>query len=159
MTDSSNPKDNSEAERINNTLKNELIKNKEFLEIDEVRDAMRAVVHSRTMSGYCFKKYLVGSTDHRPKARGKHFTVSDSRLRIRIGHTHTPRNALQRTSPRQSFAKYTKLSGAPTIAKSPQKALHRVRFTSTQSNRTQQHATERSVDHFTSPVICKHIVF
>lgn len=50
MTESGNPKDNSEAERINNTLKNELFKDKEFLEIDEVRDAMRAVVHSRTMS-------------------------------------------------------------------------------------------------------------
>ena len=51
---------------------------------------------------------------------------------------------------------YRNLSGAPTIAKSPCKALHRVRFTSAQSNRTQQHATERPTAHFTAPVICKY---
>jgi len=44
MTESGNPKDNPEAERINNTLKNELFKDKEFHNIEEVREAMRAAV-------------------------------------------------------------------------------------------------------------------
>lgn len=44
MTESGNPKDNPEAERINNTLKNELFKDKEFHDIDEIREAMRAAV-------------------------------------------------------------------------------------------------------------------
>ena len=44
MTESGNPKDNPEAERINNTLKNELFKDKEFHDIEEVREAMLAAV-------------------------------------------------------------------------------------------------------------------
>ncbi len=44
MTESGNPKDNPEAERINNTLKNELFQDKEFHDIDEVREGMRTVV-------------------------------------------------------------------------------------------------------------------
>lgn len=44
MTESGNPKDNPEAERINNTLKNELLKDKEFHDIEEVRGAMHAAV-------------------------------------------------------------------------------------------------------------------
>ena len=44
MTESGNPKDNPEAERINNTLKNELLKDKEFHDIEEVREAMHAAV-------------------------------------------------------------------------------------------------------------------
>lgn len=44
MTESGNPKDNPEAERINNTLKNELFKDKEFHDIEEIREAMRAAV-------------------------------------------------------------------------------------------------------------------
>ena len=44
MTESGNPKDNPEAERINNTLKNELFKGKEFHNIEEVREAMQAAV-------------------------------------------------------------------------------------------------------------------
>ena len=44
MTESGNPKDNPEAERINNTLKNELLKDKEFHDTEEVREAMRAAV-------------------------------------------------------------------------------------------------------------------
>ena len=44
MTESGNPKDNPEAERINNTLKNELFKDKEFHDIGEVREAMQAAV-------------------------------------------------------------------------------------------------------------------
>lgn len=44
MTESGNPKDNPEAERINNTLKNELFKDKEFHDVEEVRQAMAAAV-------------------------------------------------------------------------------------------------------------------
>lgn len=44
MTESGNPKDNPEAERINNTLKNELFKGKEFHDIGEVRQAMQSAV-------------------------------------------------------------------------------------------------------------------
>lgn len=44
MTESGNPKDNPEAERINNTLKNELFKGKEFHDIEEVRKAMLEAV-------------------------------------------------------------------------------------------------------------------
>lgn len=44
MTESGNPKDNPEAERINSTLKNELFKDKEFHDIEEVREAMQAAV-------------------------------------------------------------------------------------------------------------------
>lgn len=44
MTESGNPKDNAEAERINNTLKNELLKGKVFHDIDEVRDAMASAI-------------------------------------------------------------------------------------------------------------------
>lgn len=44
MTESGNPKDNPEAERINNTLKNELFKDKVFHSIEEVREAMATAV-------------------------------------------------------------------------------------------------------------------
>lgn len=44
MTVSGNPKDNPEAERINNTLKNELMKDMVFHSIEEVREAMRTAV-------------------------------------------------------------------------------------------------------------------
>lgn len=44
MTESGNPKDNPEAERINNTLKNELFKGKVFHAIDEGREAMGSAV-------------------------------------------------------------------------------------------------------------------
>lgn len=44
MTETGNPKDNPEAERINNTLKNELLKNKVFNNIEEVREAMASAV-------------------------------------------------------------------------------------------------------------------
>ena len=47
---------------------------------------------------------IVGNTGPCPKARGRHFTVSDSHLRNRIGHTNTPRNALWATSLFPSFA-------------------------------------------------------
>lgn len=40
MTESGNPKDNAEAERINNTLKNELFKDMTFTDILQVRAAM-----------------------------------------------------------------------------------------------------------------------
>ena len=40
MTESGNPKDNSEAERLNNTLKNELFKDMHFSSIDQVRAAL-----------------------------------------------------------------------------------------------------------------------
>ena len=44
MTESGNPKDNAEAERINNTLKNELFKDMVFTEIGQVREALRKAV-------------------------------------------------------------------------------------------------------------------
>lgn len=44
MTETGNPKDNPEAERINNTLKNELFKDMVFNSISQVRDAMRHAV-------------------------------------------------------------------------------------------------------------------
>lgn len=44
MTESGNPKDNPEAERINNTLKNELLKDMVFNTMDEVITAMKTAV-------------------------------------------------------------------------------------------------------------------
>ena len=44
MTESGNPKDNPEAERINNTLKNELFKDKVFHHIEDVRLAMNSAI-------------------------------------------------------------------------------------------------------------------
>ena len=40
MTEDGNPKDNAQAERINNTMKNELLKGKSFCDIKEVREAV-----------------------------------------------------------------------------------------------------------------------
>ncbi len=45
MTQSGNPKDNSEAERLNNTLKNELFKDKIFNNIEQVRAALDTAIH------------------------------------------------------------------------------------------------------------------
>ena len=44
MTESGDPKDNAQAERINNTMKNELLKGKIFHNIDEVTQAVAAAV-------------------------------------------------------------------------------------------------------------------
>lgn len=44
MTESGNPKDNAEAERINNTLKNELFKDMVFTDTGQVREALRRAV-------------------------------------------------------------------------------------------------------------------
>ena len=44
MTESGNPKDNAIAERINNTIKNELLKDIKFHSIEEVRLAMKKAV-------------------------------------------------------------------------------------------------------------------
>ena len=44
MTESGDPKDNAQAERINNTMKNELLKGKEFRSIEEVRAAVSKAV-------------------------------------------------------------------------------------------------------------------
>ena len=44
MTQTGNPKDNPEAERINNTLKNELLKDMIFHNLEEVRRAMASAV-------------------------------------------------------------------------------------------------------------------
>lgn len=44
MTETGNPKDNPEAERINNTLKNELLKSKTFNSVDDVRRSMASAV-------------------------------------------------------------------------------------------------------------------
>ena len=44
MTESGDPKDNAQAERINNTMKNELLKGKVFTSIEEVRTAVAAAV-------------------------------------------------------------------------------------------------------------------
>ena len=44
MTESGNPKDNPQAEHVNNTMKNELFKGKRFRSIDEVVNAVRPAV-------------------------------------------------------------------------------------------------------------------
>ncbi len=44
MTQTGNPKDNPEAERINNTLKNELLKDKIFHTVTQVREAMETAI-------------------------------------------------------------------------------------------------------------------
>ncbi len=44
MTESGNPKDNAVAERVNNTIKNELLKGMSFYAIDEVKKALRTAV-------------------------------------------------------------------------------------------------------------------
>lgn len=44
MTESGNPKDNPEAERINNTIKNEFFKDKTFSNIEEAKAAMASAV-------------------------------------------------------------------------------------------------------------------
>ena len=44
MTESGNPKDNAEAERINNTLKNELFKDMTFKDIMQVKEALEKAV-------------------------------------------------------------------------------------------------------------------
>ena len=44
MTESGNPKDNAVAERVNNTIKNELLSGMQFSRIDEVRAAVDAAV-------------------------------------------------------------------------------------------------------------------
>lgn len=44
MTESGNPKDNAVAERVNNTIKNELFKGMEFYCISEVKTAVKAAV-------------------------------------------------------------------------------------------------------------------
>lgn len=44
MTESGDPKDNAQAERVNNTMKNELLYGKTFYSIEEVRDAVSKAV-------------------------------------------------------------------------------------------------------------------
>ena len=44
MTETGNPKDNPQAERINNTIKNELLKGCVFNDIEEVRDALTTAI-------------------------------------------------------------------------------------------------------------------
>lgn len=44
MTESGDPKDNAQAERVNNTMKNELLKGYRFTSIEEVREAVREKV-------------------------------------------------------------------------------------------------------------------
>lgn len=44
MTESGNPKDNAVAERVNNTIKNELLKGMEFRRIPQVKAAVKAAV-------------------------------------------------------------------------------------------------------------------
>jgi transposase InsO family protein len=44
MTEGGDPKDNAQAERINNTIKNELLKGYRFTDIEQVRQAVRAAV-------------------------------------------------------------------------------------------------------------------
>ncbi len=44
MTETGNPKDNPQAERINNTIKNELLKGCVFYDIEEVRDALTIAI-------------------------------------------------------------------------------------------------------------------
>lgn len=44
MTENGNPKDNAVAERVNNTIKNELLKGMRFFTVDEVKAALRTAV-------------------------------------------------------------------------------------------------------------------
>ena len=44
MTENGNPKDNAVAERVNNTIKNELFKGMSFFTVDEVKAALRTAV-------------------------------------------------------------------------------------------------------------------
>ena len=44
MTETGDPRDNAQAERINNTMKNELLKGMRFTNIDEVRQAVARAV-------------------------------------------------------------------------------------------------------------------
>ena len=44
MTESGDPRDNAVAERVNNTIKNELLMGMEFSCIDDVRKAVKAAV-------------------------------------------------------------------------------------------------------------------
>ena len=44
MTEDGNPKDNAQAERVNSTMKNELLKDRVFHSVDEVREAVAAAV-------------------------------------------------------------------------------------------------------------------
>ncbi len=44
MTECGNPKDNAVAERVNNTLKNELLKDMVFLSVNEVKEAVKSAV-------------------------------------------------------------------------------------------------------------------
>lgn len=44
MTENGNPKDNAQAEKINNTMKNELLKSKMFYDIKEVKEAVEKAV-------------------------------------------------------------------------------------------------------------------
>ena len=45
MTESGDPKDNAQAERINNTIKNELLKDRIFMSLREVINAVAAAVN------------------------------------------------------------------------------------------------------------------
>ena len=44
MTETGDPKENAQAERINNTMKNELLKGKRFTDIDQARAAVAKAV-------------------------------------------------------------------------------------------------------------------
>lgn len=44
MTESGNPKDNAVAERVNNTIKNELLRGMVFYRVSEVKKAVKAAV-------------------------------------------------------------------------------------------------------------------
>lgn len=44
MTENGNPKDNAQAERVNNTIKNELLRGKEFRNIEQVNEALMAAI-------------------------------------------------------------------------------------------------------------------
>lgn len=44
MTETGNPKDNAVAERVNNTIKNELLKGMSFTSVSEVLEAVKAAI-------------------------------------------------------------------------------------------------------------------
>ena len=44
MTESGNPKDNAVAERVNNTIKNELLKGMQFCSIEDLKPALKVAV-------------------------------------------------------------------------------------------------------------------
>ena len=86
MTESGNPKDNPQAERINNTMKNELFKDKRFRSIDGVINAVRQAVcfyneeRPHMSIGMMTPKEAAGHTGEQQKHRISYKQHSKERL-------------------------------------------------------------------------------